>query len=160
MDAMKPFIEEHTICLLPDKTEHPRLVLSESTLPVNQIFYYIFHNPLHFLELAAKRWLAFFGLYRPYYSTLHNAYLVSSIIFIYSLACYGIKYFNRCVPARDKAFIFASICTFSIAIAFQCDDYHNRFIMPIFPYIFLIAAFGADELFKRYYRKQSNSQNH
>jgi hypothetical protein len=146
MNAMKPFIEEHTICLLPDTSYHPPLVLSDSRVPVNQIAYYMLNNPVHFLKLAAKRLIAFYGLYRPYYSLVHNAYLVGSILIIYSFALYGLKRFIRYSPTAEIAFILSSIVVYSIAITFQCDDYHNRFIMAIFPYLFLLCAFGIEQL--------------
>jgi hypothetical protein len=44
------------------------------------------------------------------------------------------------MPVSLGVFIFSSIIMFSMAIAFQCDDYHNRFFLTLVPFLVTMAA--------------------
>jgi len=83
----------------------------------------------------------FFGMYRRYYSPLHNLLLVCFIIF-YPFALIGI--FSK----ADKSFYYVRLFAItyllitSLGIFFTCDEWSNRFISPAFPFILILAAGG------------------
>lgn len=141
LNAMKPFIEEHVICFVPLNPGGASLDIVKTSNPVNDLFYYITHNPSHFFGLMGKKLLSFFNLTRPYYSSLHNIYLFVLIIPIYILSIPGIYIIKK--RARDFAiFIIALIVLYPLAISFQCDDWHSRFTMVVFPYFILLSCMG------------------
>lgn len=146
MDAMKPFIEEHIICFVPMKPEGARLNLIHTSSPVNDLLYYVLHNPLHFARLTVLKLYSFFNLTRPYYSTAHNAALAACIIPVYLLFLYGLKTFYR----KDRNIVFyisALLILYPFGATFQCDDWHSRFTMIVFPYILMIASLGLTAVF-------------
>ncbi len=139
MDAMKPFREEHIICFIPDP--NPAVLdLRDSGKPVADIFYYISHNPFHFFKLMTKRIFSFFILSKPHFSFYHNVYLLFATVPVYLFALLAVWK----GLLRHPLFKFALLLTvlYSLGTTFQCNDYHNRFIMPLFAYLFLPAAAG------------------
>lgn len=124
--------------IIPAK--EPQLILLEDGSPMQQLTYYISHNFSHFLILAAQRWEAFFFMIRPYYSTTHNFFILVFIIPLYTLSIisFGIQKEKNYRPVFY--FMFIAIATFAIAIILQCDDYHNRFILGLFPFFLIFSA--------------------
>jgi Dolichyl-phosphate-mannose-protein mannosyltransferase len=149
MNAMKPFIEEHIICFNPTNLSQKDLVLLNSGNPVNDIFYYIVHNPARFLGLAARRLLSFFNFYRGAYSAIHNLYLIASMILVYGFALAGLQKFIRAANFYPGLYILSLLVIYPLATTLQCDDYHSRFTIVIFPYLIILAAFGIENLRKR-----------
>lgn len=146
MDAMKPFKEEHIICFMPS-TQPAKLNLSEWGSPVAQMFYYIAHNPAHFAGLMSKRILSFFWLPKSYFSSLHNLYLALTIIPLYIAALLAL--WKGRVQHVFQKFIVLLLIIYTLGMTFQCNDYHNRFAMPLFPLILLLAACGLDHSLSR-----------
>ena len=149
MNAMKPFIEEHIICFVPTQQNTNHLHLLNSGEPVKDIFYYLLHNPVHFLVLMGKRLWSFFSFYRPYYSPIHNSYLTVTIIFIYGFALLAIKKFIFINTKAVNYYTFSLLIIYPLATTLQCDDYHSRFTIVIMPYFMLLAALGFWESGKR-----------
>jgi 4-amino-4-deoxy-L-arabinose transferase-like glycosyltransferase len=141
MNALKPIREGHVICGIPGPGP-ARLQLVETGNAIRDIYYYIVHNPAHFAGLTAKRLFSFFNLTRPFYSGTHNAFLLAVMLPVYSFGF--ISLLKRKTLLNHHLFSFILILTvlYSLFISFQCDDYHSRFIMPLFPFIFLLAARG------------------
>lgn len=146
-DFMKPFIEEHLICGVPTglKTE---LQISKNGNSIEGLLFYISHNFGHFINLALKKLTLFFGLTRSYYSSPHNLAIQLFFYPIYLLAIGGIvlgwKKYRRVI-------FFCLLLTgvFAGSVVLTCDDWLNRFIMPVLPIILLLAATGIKELFIR-----------
>jgi hypothetical protein len=145
MDAMKPFVEEHIICFLPQNPKGAQLDLKYYNNGLQDIFYYIIHNPLHFTKLMLQRLWSFFKFTRPWYSKFHNYALLVFIIPIYLLFLLGIKRaFSKI--SNLTIYCFALVVFYSSATTFQCDDWHSRFTYPIMPVIFVIASLGLNRL--------------
>jgi hypothetical protein len=139
-NVMKPFVEAHIICFMPTAGGTTSLQLANTGQPLSDLLYYILHNPFHFLELFFLRLVSFFNLARPYYSTAHNLLLYAAMVPVYLFATAGL--FSKAkVPGRY--YLITLVVLYAIAIALQCDDYHSRFTMVVFPYIFYFAAAGA-----------------
>lgn len=146
-DFMKPFIEEHLICGVPTGLQ-TELQISKNGNSVEGLVFYISHNFGHFINLAAKKLLLFFGLTRSYYSSLHNLAIQLFFYPIYLLAIGGIVLGWK----KYRGMIFFSVLLIGIfagSVVFTCDDWLNRFIMPVLPFILLLAATGIKELFIR-----------
>ena len=140
-DFLKPFTEEHIICGVPAADSRKPLTVAADGNNIQGILDYGFHHPLHFLQLAIRKIHAFFGLKRAYYSTTHNLYLA---LFFYPLYIFS---FGGAIDLRRKnkefnVLIIATILLFACSVAFSCDDWLNRFIMPVIPYIILLGALG------------------
>jgi hypothetical protein len=139
LDVMKPYIEEHIICFMPAAQPATGLQLAQTGQPISDLGYYIQHNPAHFLRLFALRLWAFVNLARPYYSTMHNAALYLAMLPLYLFAIIG---FYRKIRCGGRLYMGALLLVYAVAIALQCDDYHSRFIMVLYPYILFFAAVG------------------
>jgi hypothetical protein len=141
MDAMKPFIEEHIICFLPQKPDGAQLKLKYYDNGIKDIIYYIIHNPGHFVRLMIQRLFSFFKFTRPWYTLKHNNFLVSFILPTYFFFFLGliriIKTFKNLT-----IYLVSFILLYSVAMTFQCDDWHSRFTLLVLPPIFIIAAYG------------------
>ena len=141
MDAMKPFIEEHVICFVPLKPQGADLNLIKTDSPVNDIFYYVFHNPFHFLKFTLLKLHSFFNMTRPYYSTGHNIMLSLILIPVYIFGLIGLVRFVR--PFTNfTLFLVSLLILYPLGATFQCDDWHSRFTFIVFPYFILLACIG------------------
>jgi hypothetical protein len=141
MDAMKPFIEEHVICFVPLQPGGAHLDIIKTTNPVNDLFYYIVHNPAHFLRLMGLKLLSFFNMTRSYYSALHNILLACAFIPVYFFSILGVFRFPR-ASRNFGIFLFSLLILYPLGATFQCDDWHSRFTMVVFPYFILLAGLG------------------
>ncbi len=119
---------------------HPALDLSTTGTPVQQLYYYVSHNFSHFISLAILRLKAFFFMTRPYYSNLHNIFLLLFIVPLYILSLAGLAGQKEKTYKPVFYFMLISISTFATVIMMQCDDYHNRFVLGLFPFFLIMAA--------------------
>jgi|SRR4030095_4508489 hypothetical protein len=134
LNFVLPLAEEHIICGVPTVivkgTVHGNSLLS--------ILNYIFEHPAQFLHLALLRTLAFFGLYRSYFSTGHNLYLAIYLFPIYILVLLSLKEWwqkNRSLVLYALSFIFITWET----VMLSCDDWHNRFFLSLAPVFYILS---------------------
>ena len=154
MDALKPFVEEHIICFVPQKPEGASLNLQHTSSPVNDLMYYVIHNPLHFLRLLLLRLYSFFNLTRPFYSLSHNLYLLLYMIPLYFFGIWGMIRAWRI----HRPFIWYAgllLILYPLGATFQCDDWHSRFTMIVIP---LFVYFAANALSTIWPRKNPTSK--
>ncbi len=83
----------------------------------------------------------FFGMYRPYYSWQNNLLLLCYTL-LYPFALIGIFSKQGRLFRYIKWFAIAYLSITAVAIFFTCDDWANRFISPVFPFILVLAAAG------------------
>jgi hypothetical protein len=141
LDFMLPFKQENIICGV--NTNHNTQVETlEKGNSLKGLAYYVMHNKDQFLRLAKLKTVAFFGYTRDYYSKIHNAYLM---IFFYPFYLLSIIGFVKLYKRKEKILIYLLIIIglYWITTLLTCDDWHNRFILTVSPFIFLIgmAAF-------------------
>ena len=144
-DFMKPFLEGHVICGVPG-TNATALVLPHEGNKFQGILFFVFHNPWLFLSLAFKKLIAFWGMTRSYYGTFHNLYLQLFFYPIYVLALVGVLSKNS-AWILIRPYLLTCVVLFTISVLLTCDDWLNRFIMPILPMILLAAGLGMSGLF-------------
>lgn len=146
---LKPFIEENIICNFPSKKVNTDLILSDSKNPLMQLFYYIYYNTSHFLSYSFIKLKYFYLMQRPYYSNTHNFFLFINILPLYLLSCIAI--FNKAQKFKSiLVFSITTIILFTLAIILQCDDWHNRFILSLFPIFCVLGAIGLTSLLMKY----------
>ena len=148
-NMQRAFLEENIICDMPAVISNSQLEVSDHPNQLYRLFFYITHNFSHFSGLALTRLKYFFLNTRPYYSSLHNAYLLISLFLIYACILIGVRSIKRIFPVSLLAFIFSVIFFFALAIAFQCDDYHNRFFLTLMPLLTVLAVAGATPLLNK-----------
>lgn len=141
LDFMLPFKQENIICGVNtyNNTEIQTLEKGDS---VEGLFYYLVHNKDQFLRLSKLKTIAFFGFIRDYYSSSHNAYLIIFFYPFYLLSIVGIvKMYKR--KEKIMIYLMSIVLLYWITTLLTCDDWHNRFILTVSPFIFLtgIAAF-------------------
>jgi hypothetical protein len=114
----------------------------DSSSHQNQLYrllHYVANNFSHFSTLALVRLKYFFLNTRDYYSNLHNVYLLVNLFLFYGCIILGIKRITKTFSKSLLVFVFSTIFFFAMAVAFQCDDYHNRFFMTLMPLLAVLA---------------------
>ncbi|HEY0679178.1 MAG TPA: glycosyltransferase family 39 protein [Chitinophagaceae bacterium] len=157
-DFIKPYIEQHIICGLPQGPLMPGKAAYENTL--QGLISYIADNPGQFVELGFKRLIAFFGLIRSYYSDIHNMLLIAGLYPVYIFASFSIRHLYM-RARRFFIFTLALTATFALSVIITCDDWHNRFIMPVMPLIFIFAGVGLTNLYTALFKRANaiNTEN-
>ncbi|MGB8194693.1 MAG: glycosyltransferase family 39 protein [Chitinophagaceae bacterium] len=150
-DFIAPFVQEHIICGLPGNAAAGR---AEAENSLWGLLLYVLNHFIDFIKLGFARLVAFFGMFRSYYSGLHNLLLMASFYPVYILASFAIRHSFR---NQRRFFIFSVtlVATFAISVMLTCDDWHNRFIMPVMPIIFIYAAIGGTLLYNIIYRRKN-----
>ena len=138
----RAFLEENIICDMPVVVNNHTLAVSDHPNQLYRLLYYVTHNFSHFSGLAFTRLKYFFLNTRPYYSFAHNAYLLTNLFFIYARILIGIKTIRKGFSTAQVVFVISVIFSFALAIAFQCDDYHNRFFLTLMPLLTVLAFAG------------------
>jgi|GEM_PF-2186246 len=139
-NALLPNERGETICDVPDPALQQPLQLARAGNPVDQLFYYIIHNPGHYLRLSALRLRAFLLPTRDWYSTAHNLFLIGWIALLYAGLIAGIRPLRRLAPPAFRLLLAGMLAGYTAAITLQCDDYHNRFLMALIPLLILAGS--------------------
>jgi hypothetical protein len=140
------FERENIICDAPTIIPSVKLNLATSGSPVYKLLFYISHNFSHFIHFAGIKLQYFFLMRRYYYSNAHNLFLLINIIPVYILAIIGLFKMQKKIAKSVIAFIVCTILLYTITIILQCDDYHNRFILSIYPLFVILAGLGAEQI--------------
>jgi hypothetical protein len=141
LDFMLPFKKENIICGV-NAVNNAEIKTFEKGNSLQGIAYYIFNNEQQFLKLAKLKTLSFFGMLRTYYSLFHNVFLVLFFYPFYILSFIGTW---KKIKQKDKRIIniITIILLYWLTTLLTCDDWHNRFILTVSPFLFLLgfAAF-------------------
>src|SRR5205085_480956 len=87
LNFILPFTEEHIICGVPTVSSNGQATGNS----LWSIFAYVIDHPGQFFHLAWLRSLAFWGLWRSYFSLAHNLYLVVYFFPIYLFAVISLR---------------------------------------------------------------------
>ena len=143
---MLPFEKENIICGVNTTSEVSIKTIKESN-SLKGIVYYVANNGDQFFRLARLKTIAFFGFTRDYYSSSHNWFLILFFYPFYLLSIIGIW---KKIKQKDKRLLFmlSVITLYWITTLLTCDDWHNRFILTVFPFFFLtgLAAFSKNNI--------------
>ncbi len=101
---------------------------------------------LNFFKTGIKKLGLFFGFVRPYYSLKNNIFLATNWLF-YPFALMGIFFCKHRQFRTIKVFSILMILITALGIFVTCDDWSNRFIAPVFPFVILLAALGFHHIY-------------
>jgi hypothetical protein len=145
LNFLLPLIEEHIICGVPT-TSAVNSPLADANSQLSALLSYITNNPGQFMALSLKRTVAFFGLKRDYYSTSHNLVIMVIFFALYVLSLVSIKRWFKMNVAAFCYLMITVIITWVTAVL-TCDDWHNRFILAIYPLFILLSLPALQRLF-------------
>jgi hypothetical protein len=122
-----------------------RLIEVEDKISVlEQMYYTIVAQPFTFLKLLIIRFIFFWSQIKPYYSLFHNIIIILFFTFIYSAVIFAIR--CKILSKKILAFIVMTILLQTLMAMFIAVDWDNRFVAPVLPFVFIIAALGCNEL--------------
>ena len=142
---IKPLLENQIICDVPIQTLYkPILPTTSNTL--FGILDYIFHNKGQFLFLASRRFISYWGMQRSTNSHSHNLFFAC---FFYPLYFMGLIGSIKLLKQHKAAFIFiiSTFFFFTLSVIFSCDEWSNRFMVPIIPFIMMLGAIGINSCY-------------
>jgi len=136
LDFMLPFKKENIICGV-NTVNNAEIKTLEKGNSLKGIGYYIVNNEKQFLRLAKLKTISFFGMVRNYFSAFHNAFLM---IFFYPFYVLSIGGIWKKIKQKDKKIIYmiTIIMFYWITTLLTCDDWHNRFVLTVSPFLFLL----------------------
>ena len=99
----------------------------------------------NFFVNGLKKLRSFYGLTRPYFSVRNNIFLSLFWLF-YPFAIIGAFTKKNSLFQDAKIFSLIYIVITTAAIFVTCDDWSDRFIAPVFPFVLLLTARGFYQL--------------
>jgi hypothetical protein len=139
--------------IIVDKPEYavPGFTSNEkSTLNEAYVFLMNQHGFSHVISLYAKKFVSFFTLTRPYYSTINNG-LLSLYYSFYLLALAGLFLIRK-----QKAIVLlflSSVFLLANLTALTYNEWHYRFTLATFPFIFILSVIALNPLLTAMWRK-------
>jgi hypothetical protein len=116
------------------------ILLTQQEPSVGKIVTFIVNNPVHFIKAACLKVYYLMTGIRPYYSNLHNAYILLWMLLIYTLYAIG---WRTTTNSSVRFFTIAVIILNGCLIGISTVDWDNRFYIPMAPGIVLLAGGGA-----------------
>ncbi|MGI4884973.1 MAG: hypothetical protein ACRYFR_08440 [Janthinobacterium lividum] len=105
-----------------------------------RVGYFAAHNPGFLARLMAGKLFVFFSSLKPYYSLAHRLASVLLLWPLYALAVRGARWQEIWAPAR--VFLAAVPLLQAAVVMLTVDDYDVRFLAPVLPFVFALAALG------------------
>lgn len=138
-DFLLPYLDERIICGVPTIQNQHLIQVPVEKNSVEGLFYIITHYPSLFFGLAGRRLLAFFGVVRSYFSLLHNILIALYFYSTYILTVIGLRrMMSTFLPLT--LYLLSNIFFIMITVMLSCDEWHNRFILGLFPFLLLLAS--------------------
>jgi hypothetical protein len=138
-DFLLPYIEEHVICGVPTIQQAHNIAIPVNKNSVEGLWYIIKNNDNLFLRLAKERFIAFWGVLRPFYSLGHNLFIAAYFYTLYVFVLWGLRrMFRYYLP--QTVFLLTYIFLIMLTVLLSCDEWHNRFIFSILPFLLLLAV--------------------
>lgn len=142
---LTPFSSGQILCGVP--TTVPAFSLPAGTNPnsLQGLAQMIAQQPRFFTQMTAQRLLSFWGLTRSFYAPAHNLFIAFYFYSLYLLSIWGVRKWQR--PDHPiLGFIITLLLLTSLAAVLSCDDWHNRFILPLLSLLIIMASFAARPL--------------
>ncbi|QKG53619.1 hypothetical protein [Hymenobacter sp. BRD67] len=105
---------------------------------MSRVLYFAAHNPGFLARLMLGKLLVFFSSVKPYYSLGHRLLSVLVLWPLYWLAVRAIRRADVWLPAR--AFLAGVPLLQAAVVMLTVDDYDVRFLAPVLPFVFGLAA--------------------
>lgn len=114
--------------------------------PMIRMLRFVSSNPVHFLKAAGMKVGYLLSATRPYYSWLHNLFSLVWLVLVYTLSYVG---YRKIESGPLRLFVAAVIVLNCALVAISSVDWDNRFYIPMYPCIALIAGGGGAFLINR-----------
>lgn len=102
------------------------------------IFKFSITYPWYFLKLSGLKALLFIAHAKPYYSVLHN---LAIVFFLLPVHVFAIRGYRLCAnPFKQFVLFYFGVQT--TVVALTSENWDGRFLIPILPWIFLLAGLG------------------
>ena len=105
---------------------------------MSRVLYFAAHNPGFLAKLMLGKLFVFFSSIKPYYSLGHRLLSVLVLWPLYYLAVRGARRAAVWLPAR--AFLAGVPLLQAGVVMLTVDDYDVRFLAPVLPFVFALAA--------------------
>jgi len=115
--------------------------------PLMKIILFIINNPWYWLKLTSTKIFYFLIHIRPFWSWGHNLFCLVVLIPLYTFGLYGI--FKNKLNSSFLNFPLLFIGLHSIIIGTTSVDWDGRFLMPVFPILFIIGINGFMTFFRK-----------
>ena len=110
---------------------------------MSRVLYFAVHNPGFLARLMLGKFLVYFSSIKPYYSLGHKLMSVVLLWPLYYLAVRGSRRAAVWLPART--FLVAVPLLQAAIVMLTVDDYDVRFLAPVLPFVFALAALALTE---------------
>ena len=139
LNFLLPYTHEMIICGVSTLPQPHQFSVPVEKNSIQGLAYIIGHNFGLFTRLAFQRLVAFFGVYRTFYSLLHNVIIVSYFFLIYATIIF---YFKNAFKEHkaESTFLLVNILLMAITVMLSCDEWSNRFIFSVLPSLLLLAT--------------------
>ncbi len=112
-----------------------------------RMFMFAFDNPVYFAKLSFYKLILFIGNVKPYFSPIHNAIIVLILHPVYIFSIIG--YFRFSKTQFEKYFIAGYVASLAFTVSLTSENWDGRFLIPVLPFIFLLASHGIITSFER-----------
>jgi len=129
---------------------HPSapLVLPPTSIgQMSRVLYFAAHNPSFLAKLMLGKLFVFFSSIKPYYSLGHRLMSVMVLWPLYYLAVRGARRAAVWLPARS--FLAGVPLLQAAVVMLTVDDYDVRFLAPVLPFVFALAALAISKRVRR-----------
>ncbi|RPA68410.1 hypothetical protein EF405_12165 [Cyclobacteriaceae bacterium YHN15] len=106
--------------------------------PIFQFVSIIIGNPIYSLQLFGTKLFFFLFYLRPYYSLAHNALALAVLLPVYVFFFH--EMIKGSISKPFKILVFGFILISILSTSLMTINWNSRFLVPILPVIFLIAA--------------------
>lgn len=111
---------------------------------MSRVLHFAAHNPGFLAQLMLGKLLVFFSSIKPYYSLGHRLMSVLVLWPLYYLAVRGAGRARVWLPAR--VFLAGVPLLQAAVVMLTVDDYDVRFLAPVLPFVFALAALAVGNL--------------
>ena len=112
--------------------------------PVSRLLYFYVHNPGFMLRLMFSKLLAYVLYLKPHYSLAHKALAVLVVWPSYALAVWAV--WRGCGWRPARLFLALVPLLQTLVVMVTVDDWDVRFLAPVLPFVFVLAALGLAQL--------------
>ena len=116
--------------------------LPSSNFPLLVFAEFVFQHPIYFFKLCAVKLALFFGHVKPYFSALHNGYIVISLYPLYFFAIWAYRLLE--IDKAPRYFLLSFVGLQAATVMLTTENWDGRFLMPALPFVFILSAFGVN----------------
>lgn len=117
------------------------------TGPVVRVLYFAWHNSIYLARLMLGKLFVFLSYLKPHYSLAHRVVGVAVLWPAYVLAALAARQSSIWRPGR---LFLAGVFLLQTAITMlTVDDWDVRFLAPVLPMVFVLAALEVQQLWQR-----------